>query len=233
MRLFDPNPVYCLIRGTFRLLFRTYGSWRIHGHEHIPSDGPVIIISNHISYLDPPLMGSAVRRPVAYMAKKELFTGNRLLAWVCTKLESYPVRQNTADREALRLSFDRLDRSWMIGIFPEGHRSESGNLQPFESGFAMIALRSRVPVVPCGFAGTRDMLRPHSKVLRRSPIEVHFGPPVDLSDLYDWECRKQAYDEAAKRCHEAVAALVQTAVAARDARLGRAQPPDQAGSTSS
>ncbi len=221
MRLFEPNPVYCLIRGFFRILFRTLGSWRIIGHEHIPTEGPVIIISNHISYLDPPLMGSAVRRPVAYMAKKELFTGNRLLAWVCTKLESYPVRQNSADREALRLSFDRLAHNWMIGIFPEGHRAEDGELHEFEQGLGMIALRSRAPVIPCGFAGTWEMLRPHSKMLRRSPIEVHFGPAVDLSDLYDAECRKQANAEAVRRCHEAVAGLVAVARSTRESRLGK------------
>ncbi len=226
-RLFEPNIVYVTIRGFFRLFFRVMGTWRIVGLEHIPPEGPVIIISNHISYLDPPLMGSAVRRTVAYMGKAELFTGNRLLAWVCRKLESYPVRQGTADREALRTTFEILERGWMVGIFPEGHRSETGELQPFQPGLGLIALRSRAPVVPCGFAGTYEMLRPHSKRLRRSHIEVHFGQPLKLDDLYEMQDKKQAAALVNERAYAEVKRLVEEAKAAREqwyARRGRKMP---------
>ncbi|MCC6485759.1 MAG: 1-acyl-sn-glycerol-3-phosphate acyltransferase [Armatimonadetes bacterium] len=214
--VFEPNPVYLLIRGGFRIFFRLFGSWRITGHENIPESGPVIIISNHVSYLDPPLMGSAVKRPVAYMAKRELFTQSRALAWVCRKLEAYPVRQGMADREALRQTYDRLNKGWMVGIFPEGHRSDSGDLQEFQPGMAVIALKSRAPVVPCGFCGTHEMLPPHAKIIHRSHIEVQFGPPLDLSDLYDAEDRKAAVVEATTRAHAAVSALVASSVSARE-----------------
>ncbi len=223
--MFEPNPVYLLIRGGFRIFFKLFGSWRILGHEHIPESGPVIIISNHLSYLDPPLMGSAVRRPVAYMAKVELFTRSRLLAWVCRKLESYPVRQGTVDREALRQTYDRLEKGWMVGIFPEGHRSESGDLLEFQPGLAMIALRSKAPVVPCGFCGTYEMLPPHAKMLHRSHIEVHFGPPLDLSDLYAATDRREAAREVTARARAAVAELVERSARARMEAAGRAQRP--------
>lgn len=216
MPLFEPNPVYVLIRGAFRRFFSIWGTWNIVGHEHIPRSGPVIIVSNHISYLDPPLMGSAVRRTVAYMAKKELFTGNKLLAWACRRLEAFPVQQGKMDREALRLAQERLDRNWMIGIFPEGHRSETDSLQPFQQGMAMIALRSKAPVVPCGFTGTFHMLPPHSSRIRKSHIEVHFGPPLDLEDAYELEDRREALAMITARAEEAVARLVDEARSSRE-----------------
>lgn len=220
MRLFDPNPVYLLIRGAFRLLFAVLGGWRVVGNrKHVPRTGPAIIISNHISYLDPPLMGSAVRRPVSYMAKRELFTGSRLLRWACLRLEAYPVTQGTADREAIRHSLDLLRKGGLIGIFPEGHRSEDNRLHEFEQGMAFIALKSRAPVVPCGFAGTWEMLPPHSKRLHRSPIEVHFGPPIPLEDVYAMEDQRKASELLTARAHAAVAALVEQANAARRKRL--------------
>lgn len=215
MRLFEPNIVYVFIRGFFRRFFRIYGTWNITGLEHIPPEGPVIIISNHISYLDPPMMGSAVRRTVAYMAKSELFTGNRLLAWVCRRLESYPVRQGQPDRDALRKTFEILERGWMVGIFPEGHRSETGDLQPFQAGLGLIALRSRAPVVPCGFAGTHEMLPPHSKRLHRSHVEVHFGPALKLDDLHEMDDRRAATDLVTQRAREAIEHLYAGARQAR------------------
>lgn len=223
MRLFDPNPVYLLIRGFFRLLFTVLGSWHIVGNrKYVPKKGPAIIISNHISYLDPPLMGSAVRRPVSYMAKRELFTGNRLLKWVCLRLESYPVTQGGADRQAIRHSLDILKAGRMIGIFPEGHRSEDNQLHEFEQGLAYLALKSRAPVVPCGFAGTWEMLPPHAKRLYRSPVEVHFGPPLELDDLYEMADQRQASLVLTERAYAAVSTLVDDARAARARRLKRA-----------
>lgn len=219
MRLFNPNPVYLLFRGVFRIFFRIMGSWRIQGLEYIPKTGQGIVISNHTSYVDPPMMGSAVRRPIAYMAKQELFTGNKLLRWVCIKLESYPVKQGTVDREALRYTFDKLEKGWLIGLFPEGTRSNDGNLLPFQPGLAMIALRTKAPVIPCGVAGAFEMLSPGSSKIKKSPIEVHFGPPIELSDLYEMEDRKAASRELLKRSEAAVASLVQQAETVRALRL--------------
>ncbi len=216
MRIFDPNPVYVLICNAFRVFFRVYGTWMVRGYdEYVPKSGPAIIISNHTSYVDPPLMGGAIRRPVAYMARHDLFTGNKLLAWVCKKLESYPVKQGTVDREALRYTYDKIDAGWLIGMFPEGRRSEDGRLQEFQPGLAMIALKSRAPVIPCGFAGTHEMLPRHAKGLKRSHIEVHFGPPLQVADLYDSDDRRAAMEELTRRAHVEVSRLMFEAQEAR------------------
>lgn len=215
MALFYPNPVYLFIRGTFRRFFRFYGTWNVVGRDYLPTEGPGIVISNHCSYLDPPLMGCAVPRPIAYMAKQELFRVP-VLSWVCRKLESYPVRQNTVDREALRETYKRLQENWLIGIFPEGHRSEDARLHPFEPGIGMIALHSKAPVIPCAFTGTYQMMPPHSKTLRRSHIEVHFGPALDLDDVYAMDDRKAAMAEVQRRGFEAVSALLESAEQARE-----------------
>lgn len=215
MPVFHPNPVYLFIRGAFRRFFHYYGSWNVVGREHIPSSGPGIVISNHCSYLDPPLMGCAVPRPIAYMAKQELFR-IPVLSWVCRKLESYPVRQNTVDREALKETYRRLQENWLVGIFPEGHRSEDAQLHPFEPGIGMIALHSRAPVIPCAFTGTFEMMPPHSRRLHRSHIEVHFGPALELDDVYRMDDRKAAMAEVQKRGYDAVSSLLYAAGKARE-----------------
>ena len=214
--MFEPNFVYVFIRGGFRILFKVLGSWNIKGHENIPQAGPVIIISNHASYMDPPLMGSAVQRPVAYMAKHDLFTGKKWLAWVCRKLGAYPVKQGQADREALQETFHKLASGRMIGIFPEGHRSPDNHLQEFQAGLSLIALRSRAPIIPCGFAGTYEMLPAHAKGLKKSHIEVHFGPALQIEDVYQMEDKKAASAMLLERAEAAVLDLLIQAKSARD-----------------
>ena len=127
------------------------------------------------------------------------------------------MKQESFDRAALVATLEKLKNNGLVGIFPEGHRSEDGELMEFEQGLGLIAIKSRAPIIPCGVAGAYQMMKPHTSGVRKSHLELHFGPPVDVSDLYGSADQRQAYAEVARRAHSAVARLLAEAREAREA----------------
>jgi 1-acyl-sn-glycerol-3-phosphate acyltransferase len=173
---------YVLFRMFFPLLF----CFKITGKKNVPQKGPTIIAPNHISYLDPPLVGTAITmssgRPVWFMAKTELFR-NRLFGWLITCCHSYPVQRGKPDKRALKRSLELLAQGEMIVVFPEGTRSEDGHLQPPELGIALLALKSKAFVLPMAIIGSNKALPPHSFWIRPAKIEVRIGRPLVFSDF--------------------------------------------------
>lgn len=154
----------------FNVWFRGYVGLRVIGAEHVPREGAVLICGNHRSGWDPPLVGALLRRRAWFIAKEELFRVpglGVLLRWV----GAYPVRRHVADRGAVRRSLEILTRRGVIVLFPEGHRSPSGEMGPAEPGAALMALRTDAVIVPVGIRGGYGF---------RSGIEVRFGEPFRL-----------------------------------------------------
>jgi 1-acyl-sn-glycerol-3-phosphate acyltransferase len=171
--------IYWLMRALFTLLFRFWGSWEVTGHEHVPTSGAVLVAPNHLSFLDPPLMGCALQRPGWFMAKAELFKipGFR---WLITHMHAYPVKRGVADRAALKRTLEFLRSGEIVCVFPEGTRSVDGQLGEIESGIGMLAVKTGAPIVPVGIRGTDRMLPRGAKRLHRSRIRVRFGPPIPV-----------------------------------------------------
>lgn len=197
---------WVLCRGCFRL---TYG-WRIEGLEHVPREGPALVVANHLSFLDPPLLGAALERPVHFMAKQELFR-YRPIAFFLRRLNAFPVKRGKPDRAAIREALSVLEDGKLLAMFPEGTRSRTGELLPGQSGVAMLALRSRAPVIPVGIVGTSRVDRRKYPPRGRPRIALHFGEAVPLDDLYDLEDRRRAMQEAVERVMEAIRIQVQNA----------------------
>lgn len=169
-----------------RFLHRTVGATalalyrtRLLGTEHVPAGG-VILAGNHISYLDPVLLWSGSPRRAHFVGKAELWE-IRPLGWLLDRVWVFPVRRGTADREMIATASDLLARGEVLGMFPEGTRSRSGDadtLGEFQGGVAFLAIRSGVPVVPVGIAGT-EKAWPKGQLLPRFPrVTVVFGEPV-------------------------------------------------------
>ena len=178
----------------FFVLFR----FRRRGREHLPSSGPTLIVSNHVSMKDPPFVSAAAMpRPSYLMAKSELFR-IRPFAWLIESLGAFPVVRGGADREAIRTARRILADGGQLIMFPEGHRSRDGRLQAPMPGAGALALEPGVTVVPVAIWGSQRAL---------GPVTVRFGPPVDLADLGDGPrgARAQA---AAERTMAAIAALL-------------------------
>jgi 1-acyl-sn-glycerol-3-phosphate acyltransferase len=173
----DPERGYRIAAMVVKPLMRTWFRIRLVGEEHIPEVGPVILASNHRSNMDPVLLASAVRRPVAFMAKAELFVGP--LGWILRWIGQFPVRRGGIDREALRRVDAILARGSMLGLFPEGTRGEGG-FAAVHPGLAYIVVRQRCPVLPVAILGTERVRRRFGWLPFASPVRIVIGPAIDL-----------------------------------------------------
>jgi len=140
------------------------------------------------------------------MAKDELFRAP-LVGPFLRAIGTFPVKRGTADRAALRRALQTLEAGEVLGMFPEGHRSEDAHLQVGEEGVGLIALRSRAPIAPIGITGTQTVLPPHSVRLRFGRIAIRVGRPFTLDDLYGSTDRNTVV-EATRRVMAAIAALL-------------------------
>lgn len=194
----------------FRVLFLILFRWKIIGANNIPRCGPVIVAPNHISYLDPPLVGTAItsvsNRPVWFMAKTELFR-NRLFGWLITCCHSYPVKRGKRDIRALRTSLGLLHQGEMIVVFPEGTRSEDGQLQPPELGIALLAVKSKSPVLPMAIIGSNRALPPHSVWIRPAKIEIRIRKPLIFAHLPNEPITQKRLSEVAQSIMSEITAL--------------------------
>ncbi|WP_182199424.1 lysophospholipid acyltransferase family protein [Paraliobacillus salinarum] len=147
--------------------------FQVIGKENIPKDGPVIICSNHISNLDPPVVGITCPRDIYFMAKEELFR-NKLLGAILLKSHAFPIKRGMKDRDALRRGLDILKEGNTLGLFPEGTRSKTGEIGKGLSGVGFFALRSEATIIPCAIIG------PYRKGKR---LKVVYGKAIAMDEL--------------------------------------------------
>ncbi len=199
--------LYRVSSALLRGMFRVYNRWEVTGREHVPHAGSVLLIANHTSYADPPIIGSASPRPVNFMAKSELFAIPLLSAFI-SRTHAFPVKREAADHHALRRALHLLKNGQVLLVFPEGTRSSDGRLMPFEAGAAFVALASDAQVVPVGIDGA-DRLLPRGKpLLLPAKLRVRFGPPVDLSPFRGQRRNREALQQACDVMSAALRALL-------------------------
>ena len=163
---------------------------RITGLEHVPRQGPVLVVANHLHNADPVLLSVAFPRPLHFMAKKELFSVP-VLRWIVRRVGAFPVDRGRADRSAIRRAEATLHHGIAVGMFPEGTRSVTNALAPAHPGAGLIALRSSVPVLPAVITGSEHLpgngLRSRRGSLKRwhEGVEVRFGPTFHVEPEVD------------------------------------------------
>jgi 1-acyl-sn-glycerol-3-phosphate acyltransferase len=159
-------------------LMRALWSVRVHGAEHVPADGPVILAPNHSGFVDAPLLVGMAPRPIHTLAKKELFRGP--VGWVLRGVGQIPLDRDEPGRSMLNAAVGVLDAGRVLVVFPEGTRG-AGDFGQLRTGLAWFASRKSVPVVPVVFGGTGSRGSTLSALPRlRSRLEVVFGAPVRL-----------------------------------------------------
>jgi 1-acyl-sn-glycerol-3-phosphate acyltransferase len=187
---------YWMLEGATLLLLNALGGLYVQGEENIPATGPVLLVSNHNSYLDPVAIGDASPRRVVFMAKAELFS-HKALNYLLRGVDSFPVRRGEADRGAIRTTLKMLEEGRVVCIFPSGTRSPDGEIGEAEQGAAFFAVKAGCPVVPVYVSGASKMLDRKGK-LHRANVTVAFGTPFTLAKGADKDGGKRMMEEIAK-----------------------------------
>ncbi len=171
--------MYAFLRWVMRTLTRVYlvGLFRVEGMENVPRTGAMIVCPNHFGTLDPPMVPAFLPRGDTWnMAKSEYFK-KAWMRWLFTAYRAFPVVRHTADRVALRRSFDLLKAGQVLIMYPEGTRVEAGVLSKPQPGAGFIAQKADCPVLPVAVTGTRECLPKGKLWPRRVPVTVRFGKP--------------------------------------------------------
>lgn len=176
------KPIYWVGWTFFRIFFQLYHRWEVFDAENVPQDGPAILASNHMSFLDPPLVGAAARREINYLARESLFRFP-VVGSILRNVNAVPVDREGGGAAGLRAIFDRLLKGGAIILFPEGTRSRDGSLQKAKSGIGLTVIKSEAPVVPVRVFGTFEAMSRRHAVPRPRKVAVRFGAPIDFSDL--------------------------------------------------
>src|SRR5579864_5092340 len=176
------NPVYFLGWAFFRTLYLTVFRCRFFNSERVPEKGPVILASNHASFLDPPLVGSGLKRGINYLARESLFRFP-VVGWVLHRWQSVPVDREGGGAKGLKAILERLLQGGAIILFPEGTRTRDGRLQPARSGIGLTVIKSKAAVVPARVFGTFEAYGRHTKIPRPHGIAVKYGRPLYFEKL--------------------------------------------------
>ena len=169
--------IYYIVYFLTKLVSFLYFPRKIYGHEHIPDSGGFIIASNHVSNLDPVVLGISCKRRINFMAKYELFQ-KQPLGFILTKLGAFSVKRGEADFGALKEAVKRLRKGKPVLIFIEGTRRIGDVPSQAQAGIGFLAVKANVPVIPVYLEGTQNVMPPGSKIFTRNPVTVRFGPPV-------------------------------------------------------
>ena len=161
---------YLLVFPVFRFLFKG----KTLGITNLPKRGGVVVVSNHGSHLDPPILGHALGRPVAFMAKSELFNVP-ILSFIITACGAYPVKRGAGDREAIRNASAQLNEGWATGVFLDGTRQENGRVNDPKPGAALLAARTGSPILPVAIVNSHRAFPKGSILPRFIPIHLRVG----------------------------------------------------------
>ncbi len=178
------------------LFFSTIYRVKASGLEHIPQHGAVIVCCNHISTLDPPLLGTPLKRKIHYMAKAELFRFPGL-AWLLLQLGAFPVKRGGVSKDAIKRSLELLKDGKVIGVFPEGTRNRPD--EPGKKGAASLALKSGATVIPAAIIGRYSLFR---------TIRIIYGKPIDLSGFADGGSTSDALEQATEKIMSEIRKLI-------------------------
>lgn len=165
-------------RGIFELAF----CGRALDTRRVPQEGPVLLLSNHQSFLDPVLVALPIPRECAFMARDTLFKQPQF-SQLIRYLNAFPVKRGTADVGAIKESLRRLKRGEAVVAFPEGTRTSDGEVGPMQPGAVLLARKSSAPIVPVNIHGAYEILPRDSKRPRRGRICVSYGQPISPDDL--------------------------------------------------
>ncbi|MSR64279.1 MAG: 1-acyl-sn-glycerol-3-phosphate acyltransferase [Verrucomicrobiae bacterium] len=198
---------YWIGKNSFKLLFHTYFRGSVHHADYVPTSGGFILASNHASFLDPPMVGQAVKQEICYLARKSLFrypvAGQILRSW-----KAIPVERDEVDVAGMRAILTALKNGNGVMIFPEGTRTDDGGLQPARPGVGFLVAKANVPVVPARIWGSLAAMGRGKSWPRPHKLIVTFGKPLTFDTSHVKREEKQtAYQKISEDIMAAIAKL--------------------------
>lgn len=200
--------------GILKVYFKSNHSFRVEGLEHVPKHGPLLVIVNHVSFLEPFALGIALvdgglmpGENTWTVAKKELME-LPLLSRFFKSIGFFPIDREHIDMDAMRTMLNTLKQGEIIALAPEGTRSRSGQLQLMQPVLAKIAISRHVPILPAAAIGSEKALPVGAKFPRHVPITIRFGPVFELSDFYTGKLDDERLKQAAWVMREHIAQLL-------------------------
>lgn len=191
----------------FGSAYRSLFGLRIIGREHLITEGPVLVASNHQSFLDPPLIGNLYDDEMIYLARKTLFKPG-FVDWLYSQWNAIPVDQDRPDMASLKTIIRKLKEGHRVLLFPEGQRSFDGTIGEAASGIGLVAVKSGVPIQPVRIYGANEALQRGSARLRFARITVKIGPALVLSpEELKAAGNKEGYERITQQIMGAIKAL--------------------------
>jgi 1-acyl-sn-glycerol-3-phosphate acyltransferase len=187
--------LYAIGRGISNTYFKLFNRIEVIGKENVPPDKGILLCSNHINNLDPPLVGCAFPRVVHFMAKAELFNVP-VLKFILPRVNAFPIRRGMSDKQALRKGLSLLKEGEVLGLFPEGTRSKTGQIGKGLAGAGFFALKSDAIIIPCAVMGSYKWFQ---------TIRIVYGEPIDFSEYRE---RKASAQEATDLIMEHIQLLI-------------------------
>jgi 1-acyl-sn-glycerol-3-phosphate acyltransferase len=182
-------------------LLHLYFRGRIYGTNHVPRKGPLVVVSNHASDFDPPILSCCVGRPVAYMAKEELFRVP-VLKQAILLYGAYPVKRGMSDRQAVRSALHYLQQGWATGIFLQGTRTLDGRIPDPKLGAALIAAKAQAPLLPVSLWGAHKIVKKGHYLPRSVPLTIRIGEIVPPPASTQREALEAVTQECTTRIHQ-------------------------------
>jgi len=184
--------IYAVAKFLLQIIFAVGFRLEVHGAEKVPREGGLIIVSNHSSYLDPPLVGARLPRVMHTLAKAELFRVP-LLGWFLRGCRAFAFPRGRVDRRAVRHCVDLLKTGNVVSLFPEGTRTPDGNAHRGKPGVAMIAVQANVPCLPCYIEGTFRAWPRKRWFPLPTKVRIYYGEPFDLPERQEGVSNKEYY----------------------------------------
>jgi 1-acyl-sn-glycerol-3-phosphate acyltransferase len=202
--MFYYNLIWFFSRYLGKLLLRV----KVLGTENIPATGGVILVCNHESFFDPPIVGSSTfRKPVRFMARDTLFDAP-VVGWFIKRIKAFPVKRGGADRHAWKLFSDFIKNGELVCFFPEGTRSADGHLQKANPGAGMLIHRCPEAIIlPVRLFGTGKVLHRDKGFQGFHTVSVVFGKPLDLSEEMKKEGDREVYTVIADKVMAGIGAI--------------------------
>ncbi|AFY84398.1 lysophospholipid acyltransferase family protein [Oscillatoria acuminata] len=183
-------------------MLHTYFRGRIYGALNVPMSGPLVVVSNHASDYDPPILSNCMNRPVAFMAKEELFEVP-VLRQTISLYGAYPVRRGESDRAAMRAALSSLEAGWATGLFLDGTRSPDGRIHNPKLGAALIAAKAKVPILPVSLWGTQAIVKKGSIVPKPVPVTIRIGEAIPAPS----STKREVLEAITQHCVEVIHGL--------------------------